>query len=244
MERSVYDNMRVIEDEHWWFRARREILSDQLQRLNLTADARILEVGCGTGGNLRMLSRFGGVTGMEPDEPSRAYAEKVAGVPVLSGFLPRPLPEFGAPFDLIAALDVIEHLEDDEGSVVALANLLKPKGRMLTTVPAHPWMWSQHDVAHHHKRRYREAEYLKLFDAAGLRILKASYFNSILFPPIALVRLLKLGAQDGKAGGDEAVPVGPLNRLLTGVFGLEKILLRAGRLPFGVSLLVIAEKSA
>jgi SAM-dependent methyltransferase len=242
MDRAVYENMRRVEQHHWWFRGRREILSDQLRGLNLPAGARILEVGCGTGGNLKMLARFGAVTGLEPDEPSRAYAQETAGVPVLGGFLPGPLPALGAPFDLIAALDVIEHLEDDRGSVIALAKLLKPGGRMLTTVPAHPWMWSGHDVAHHHRRRYRKADYLELFAAAGLRVVRASYFNTLLFPPIALVRLAKPGREGG--GGDDATPAGPLNRLLTAIFGFEARLLRAGDLPFGVSLLVVAEKTA
>lgn len=241
MERSVYDNMRKIEQDHWWFRARREILGDQLERLNLGPDARILEVGCGTGGNLTMLARYGHVTGVEPDTESREYAMEHTGVEVLPGFLPGPLPEFGGQFDLIAAFDVIEHLDRDRDSLIALQGLLKPGGRMITTVPAHPWMWSEHDAVHHHKRRYRKAEYLDLFAAAGLRLVKATYFNSLLFPPIAAVRLAKRG---GGGGGDDAIPGAAVNKLLTSVFSFEKHLLRLGNLPFGVSLLVAAEKPA
>ncbi len=241
MERAIYDNLRQVERDHWWFCARRSILRDQLVRLNLSEGARILEVGCGTGGNLKMLSQFGAITGLEPDEPSRAYAEQTNGAPVVSGFLPGPLPTFDGEFDLIAALDVIEHLDDDRGSVAALSNLLKPGGKLLTTVPAHPWMWSEHDVAHHHKRRYRRRDYLDLFEAAELKVFRATYFNSILFPPIALVRLMK-GALGGQ-GGDDVTPAGPVNSLLTSVFGFEKQLLRLGDLPFGVSLLVVAGKA-
>src|SRR5690606_37739711 len=111
------------------------------------------EVGCGTGGNLEMLAQFGQVTGLEPDDESRAYASDATGVPVVFGLLPDGLPDFDGPFDLIAALDVIEHLDDDGGSLVALRRKLSPGGYLLTTVPAHPWMWSQHDALHHHKRR-------------------------------------------------------------------------------------------
>src|SRR6202030_284470 len=105
MERSVYDNLRLVERDHWWFRARRAILNDQLRRLELADGARILEVGCGAGGNLKMLAQFGRVIGMEPDEESRAHAERMNGLPVVSGFLPGPLPDLGGQFDLVAALD-------------------------------------------------------------------------------------------------------------------------------------------
>jgi SAM-dependent methyltransferase len=239
VERSVYDSMRAVEGSHWWFRGRREILRSQIERLDLPPRARILEVGCGAGGNLKMLRSFGSVTGMEPDEPSRAYAQAAAGVPVLRGALPGPLPEFGGAFDLIAALDVIEHLDEDQASIVALSRLLKPAGKMLTTVPAHAWMWSGHDVAHHHRRRYRKRDYADLFRNARMRVQRATYFNSLLFPAIALARIAKLG----RGGSDAATPIGPLNEVLTSVFAFERRLLGICDLPFGVSLLVVAEKA-
>ncbi len=237
MERVVYDNMRAIEVDHWWFEARRRILRDQVGHLGLPEHADILEVGCGTGGNLPMLGEFGTVVGMEPDAESRAYAADRTGYSVLGGFLPSPLPDFGHQFDLVAALDVIEHLDDDLGAVQALSDLMKPSGKMLTTVPAHPWMWSPHDEAHHHKRRYRRADYLSLFRAAGLRVNRVSYFNTLLFPPIATMRLLKR-----HGGGDDAMPSPLVNGVLRRVFSAEKDLLRMGNLPFGVSLLVIADR--
>ncbi|MBW8816097.1 MAG: class I SAM-dependent methyltransferase [Caulobacterales bacterium] len=241
MDRSVYENMRRIERTHWWFCARRRILSEELRRMDIPSDARILEVGCGTGGNLGMLSHFGHVVGLEPDEESRAYAARETGVPVVGGFLPEPVPEFEAPFDVIAAFDVIEHLDRDLDSVAALMRLLKPGGRIISTVPAHAWMWSEHDVVHHHKRRYRREDFVALFQKAGGRIRRMTYFNSLLFPPIAAVRLVKRG---GKREGDDVVPAAVVNWALGAVFGFERILLRMGSLPFGVSMLVVAEKPA
>lgn len=238
MDRRVYDNMRATEHAHWWFRARRKILSDQISLLKLPLSASILEVGCGTGGNLEMLSHFGSVVGVEPDPESRAYAAENSGRAVLAGKLPDGLPIFDEKFDLIAALDVIEHLDDDTNSVAALRNLLKPGGIFLTTVPAHPWLWSRHDELHHHKRRYRKAEYTALIRDAGFEIEKASYFNSVLFPVIAFMRALHFGAVFERP--DDAMPSRLLNSLLERAFASEAFLLRHTALPFGVSLLVVA----
>ncbi len=238
MDRRVYDNMRAIEHAHWWFRARRAILSDQLSMLGLPPGASILEVGCGTGGNLEMLSRFGSVFGVEPDPESRAYAAEKSGRAVLDGKLPDGLPIFENKFDLIAALDVIEHLDDDTNSVAALGKLLKPGGVFLTTVPAHPWLWSRHDELHHHKRRYRKADYTALISDAGFEIEKVSYFNSVLFPVIAVLRALHFGEISGRA--DDAMPSRVVNSLLERAFASEAFLLRHTVLPFGISLLVVA----
>jgi len=242
MERAIYDQMRVLQQDHWWFAARRKILAGEIARLPLPNPAQILEAGCGPGGNLAMLKRFGEVVAIEPDEASRAYAAEQAGVEVRGGFLPQSAPDFGKAFDLVACFDVIEHVPDDAGAVVRLAEYLKPGGFMVTTVPANAWMWSDHDAAHHHKRRYSLPAYRKLFENAGLAVRRASHFNTLLFPPIAAVRLAKNAA--GRTGGDEAMPPRPLNAVLRTVFSLERSLLRAADLPFGVSILLIAQRPA
>ena len=240
MDRHVYDRMREIEADHWWFAARREILADQIARLSLPSAAEILEVGCGTGGNLAMLSQFGRVQGIEPDAASRAYAGR-AGAVVRDGLLPGGLPPFDAPFDLICAFDVIEHVDEDAASVAALAALLKAGGRFIATVPAYQWMWSRHDLAHHHKRRYGLAGARRLFEKAGLKVEKATHFNTLLFPPIAAVRLAQkvVGLQGGE---DDAMPSAPVNSLFRHVFAMEKPLIAHADLPFGVSILLIASK--
>lgn len=243
MDRETYDRMRVLQETHWWFVARRRILADQIARLPLPADPRILEVGCGPGGNLDMLKRFGHVEAIEPDAESRDYAAGRAGVTVRSGLLPDRLPDFEAPFDMIAAFDVIEHVDDDAGAIRALGSLLNPGGVLVTTVPAGAWMWSRHDEHHHHKRRYALPAYRRLFEGAGLSVRRATHFNTLLFPPIAAVRLLqKLTRSEG--GNDEAVPAPAINAALTRLFAAEAGLLRAVDLPFGVSILLIAERPA
>jgi SAM-dependent methyltransferase len=241
MDRSVYDRMRALEAGHWWFRARRDIIASQLATLPLPGSARILEVGCGPGGNLPMLKAFGDVVGLEPDAETRAYAAEHTGLSVAGGALPDDLPFEPGTFDLVCAFDVIEHVEEDEAAVAALAGVVRAGGHVATTVPAQPWMWSRHDELHHHKRRYRMGPYRRLFEKAGLDVVKASYFNTLLFPPIAGVRLVKL-ATGARAADDGGIPPAPVNRLLEGVFGAERFWLRRAALPFGVSILMIARK--
>jgi len=241
MERHIYERMRELQETHWWFTARREILGAEIGRLPLPRPARILEVGCGPGGNLELLKRFGEVRAIEPDAESRAYAAERAGVTVEGGLLPDGLPDLGGAFDVVCAFDVVEHVDDDTGAVAALGERLKPGGFLVTTVPAYAWMWSEHDAQHHHKRRYTRAAYRRLFEAAGLKVRRATYFNTVLFPPIAAVRLARTAARL-KGGDDEKMPPPALNGVLKGLFGLERSLLAAGDLPFGVSILLIAER--
>ena len=241
MDRATYDRMRVLQDGHWWFEGRRRILAGLIGALELPKPAQVLEVGCGPGGNLEMLKRFGEVTAVEPDEASRAYAAERVGVRVEGGLLPDGLPFAPASFDLVCAFDVIEHVDEDAASVAALARLLKPGGFLATTVPGQPWMWSRHDELHHHKRRYRMKAYRALFDAAGLKIVTASYFNTLLLPPIAAIRALKM-ATGSTTADDDAMPPAPLNALLAELFGAELLWLKHAPLPFGVSIVVIARR--
>jgi SAM-dependent methyltransferase len=242
MERVIYDRIRALEAEHWWFVGRRKVLGRLIARLAPPPGARILEVGCGAGGNIPLLRAFGTVTALEPDDESRAYVAERLGMDVDTGRLPGGLPYDPASFDLICAFDVIEHVDDDQGSVAALAGLLTPGGALLTTVPAYQWMWSRHDALHHHKRRYALPRYRALFEAAGLTVETATYFNTLLFAPAAAQRLLKRWL--GRETPDDAMPPAWLNRLLTSLFGLEAPLAAAGALPFGLSIAVIARKAS
>lgn len=238
MERAVFDRMAEQDQVHWWYRARRRILADLIAReAGLPDDARILEIGCGTGHNFPMLGRFGTLDALEVDEPARALAAQRLGRPVGNA----PLPELpGVPdgaYDLIALLDVLEHIDADQASLESIATKLAPGGRILLTVPAYQWMWSAHDEAHHHKRRYSKAGLEAVIAAAGLKAERAGYFNSLLFPLAAAVRLA--GKAAGKTESDDKVPAAPLNRLFDGIFGLERHLVGRVPLPFGVSLFAL-----
>ena len=240
MDRLIYDRIRELETDHWWFVGRRKILRGLLKRLGPPAGARILEVGCGAGGNVPLLREFGDVKALEPDDESRAYASDRLGLSIDTGLLPDGLPYQPETFDLVCAFDVIEHVDDDAGSVKALASLVKPGGAMLTTVPAYQWMWSHHDVLHHHKRRYLLPAYRKLFEDAGLKVETATYFNTLLFPLAAVQRTAKKLLKDDSA--DDTMPPSWLNRTLAEVFSLEAPLAVSSGLPFGLSIAVIARK--
>ena len=153
MEEEIYHKTAAYEEGHWWFKGRRCIIEKVLHDLSLPSKPKILEMGCGTGGNLSLLSQYGEVYGVELDNFARNYASKRHIGPILPGSLPHEIPYQDNFFDLIALLDVLEHVEEDGLSLVQLHKKLKPGGYLLITVPAFPALWSAHDEAHHHKRR-------------------------------------------------------------------------------------------
>ena len=240
MDRIVYDRMAAHDSTHWWYRARRDILSDYLTRYgNLPKDARILEIGCGTGHNLPMLARFGAVDAIEIDPAARDIASERLGKPV--GDVPLPdLPGVArGAYDLVAVLDVVEHIEDDVAALKGMASLLRPGGKILIAVPAHQWLWSAHDVVNHHHRRYSRGSLVEAIAAAGLRPRKLSYFNSLLFPLAAAARIA--GRLTGRDDSDDSPPAKPLNALFEAIFRLERH--AVGRVPLtpGVSIVTLAE---
>lgn len=242
MKPSVYEKMRQTDEVHWWFVARRKILRAALARLALPRDARVLEVGCGPGGNLEMLQAFGAVSAMEMDRSACQVASDRSGIEVVQGSLPDALPFEAQSFDLIAALDVIEHVEQDRESVAALARLLKPGGAMIVTVPAYAWLWSEHDEEHHHKRRYVRAEVAKLMRAAQLDVIKCGYFNTLLFPLVALIRTTKK-LFGFPRGSDDDMPGALVNNVLQRIMASERALIRLFPLPFGSSILCIGRRT-
>ncbi|HEY0623316.1 class I SAM-dependent methyltransferase [Sphingomonas sp.] len=240
MDRIVYDRMAEHDSTHWWYVARRDILADFIAReVSLPKGARILEIGCGTGHNLPMLGAFGEVDAIEIDPAAREIASKRLGKPVGSAPLPELSGVADGQYDMIAVLDVVEHIEDDVAALEAMAKRLKPGGTILITVPAHQWMWSAHDVVNHHKRRYSKATLIAALERAGLKWRKLGYFNSLLFPAAVAARLA--GKLTGKDDSDDSPPAKPLNAIFEKVFGLERHLLGRVPLPPGLSLIVLAQ---
>jgi SAM-dependent methyltransferase len=239
MERVVYEQMAELDQRHWWYRARREVLAALIRRAAPPPpDARLLEIGCGTGHNLAMLAQFGAVDALELDDEARTIAEERLGRPIMRA----PLPELaGVPdgqYDLVGAFDVIEHIVDDAGAIASIAAKLKPGGKLVMTVPAHAWMWSAHDVVNHHKRRYSKGQLRALLEASPLRLERIGYFNSLLFP-VAVAERMASKAR-GKDEADLKLPPAPLNAALERAFAAERHLIGRVPLPPGLSLFAVA----
>lgn len=240
MNPAAYLEMAETESRHWWFSGRRAILSKIIERMDLPQNSRLLEVGCGTGGNLQMLARFGEVSALEMDANARAIASKKTNnlYDIRAGCCPNEIPFHDQHFDLICMFDVLEHIDQDTETLIAIKQLLKKNGRILVTVPAYQWLWGGHDEFLYHKRRYSATQLRKKIVAAGLRPVKISYFNTILFPLAAIVRLKDKLLGNLSATGT-SVPPTFINKFFRALFGTERFLLERFNLPFGVSLLCV-----
>jgi SAM-dependent methyltransferase len=249
MDRGFYDRYFELESRHWWFVGRRRIIREEVER-SLRAlvpppsgTPSLLDVGCGTGAMLVELARFGRVQGTERESAATAYARK-RGFAVVSVAGSPPLPFENGSFDLVTILDVLEHIDDDVAMVTEIRRLLRPGGRMVATVPAFPSLWGQQDEISHHKRRYVRSTLTESVERSGLRLERLTYFNTALFAPIATVRLLRrLRPHRGELSSDfEMTTSGITNEALGRVFSLEASWLASRNLPFGVSLMVVAER--
>jgi SAM-dependent methyltransferase len=241
MERVVYATMAALDQRHWWYRARREVVAALIRRrARPPKGARVLEIGCGTGHNLEMLGEFGTVEALEVDPAARDIAARRLGRPVLGSPLPQlaGVPE-GA-YDLIGAFDVIEHIEDDQAAIAAIGRRLKLGGRLVMTVPAHQWMWSAHDVINHHHRRYSKRALKALVAGSPLHLDAIGYFNSLLFP-FAIAQRMK-SRISGAGDSDLSLPPKLLNSALERAFAAERHLI--GRLPLSPGLSLFAVASA
>ncbi|MDN5926755.1 MAG: class I SAM-dependent methyltransferase [Hyphomicrobiales bacterium] len=243
MELEAYRNMAATEDDHWWFCGRRAIVEAVVRAFRLPSDIKILEIGAGTGGNLKMLEQFGSVTAVEMSDLARLIAREKTGRDFLSGHLPDNIPVPPRSCDLICLFDVLEHVAEDETSLMTIGELLKPGGRIVLTVPAHQWLWSTHDVGLRHMRRYSRGLLRERVENAGYVLEKLTYMNTTLFPLAMLVRLAdRIRKAEWPSG--HAIPPQPINSAMKAMFSAERHVLKNRALPFGVSLLAVFGKPA
>lgn len=242
MDQSLLLSFADIEERHWWFVVRRRIVEDAISAVRVPDAARVLEVGCGTGGFTRRLAtEHPGwrISGVEPSDVAAGVAGERGCDVCVGTFETLAEPDGGT--DLLIALDVLEHCEDDTVSAREAARVLAPGGAFVLTVPALPSLWSQHDVDNAHYRRYTRDRLAQPLEAAGLEVERITYFNSLLLPAAYASRWVARATESKKALGVE-MPSRPVNETMKAVFSIETALLHRVDLPVGMSLLAVARK--
>ncbi|MES2461423.1 MAG: class I SAM-dependent methyltransferase [Armatimonadota bacterium] len=249
MNIDEYEQMYRLEDRHWWFLARRDLLDQALQAYPIRREAgrapRVLDVGCGTGGTMERLRGLGGEpVGLDVEPLALAFCRARGHSRLLLGSA-TALPFTTGAFDAVVALDVLEHIPDDGAAAREIGRVLAPGGALYLSVPAYQSLWSGHDIALMHQRRYVAGQIEKILrDAGGLQIERLTYVTSVILPAAWLVRTLqKLLRPHAAPRADVALPqFALLNRLLRGLLAAEgKLALRVG-LPFGLAVFAVARK--
>jgi SAM-dependent methyltransferase len=242
MNINMYRIFFDIQKKHWWFVTKKDIVLDTIDKhLSKHADAKVLDIGCGSGLMLNALEKVGQTFGMDMSDDAINFSKEIFNGKVEKGFLPDQIPYAENFFDLITALDVIEHVDQDIDSLKAIRSRLVSGGKAVITVPAYMFLWSAFDEMNEHKRRYTLSELNAKLVQAGFTVEKISYFNTLLFPVVYAVRMLnKILNRDGASDVD--MPSRPLNFILKKIFGIEKHLLKLVSLPFGVSILAVVRK--
>jgi SAM-dependent methyltransferase len=246
MDAAEIQRLAEYEEWYWWHRARQAIVTTLLRR-HLPeggASRRVLDVGCGAGATSLVLREFGTVLGVDfgVEAATAARGRGLQSACMDAGHLGVR----DESFDVVVALDVLEHLDDDLAAARELRRVLKPGGLLLVTVPAYRWLWSDHDVALGHRRRYRRGEVRGLLARAGLRELLSSYIMTSVLPAAAAVRLTQRLTGRGRPAPEAEsgyIPLpAPVNTALTHLVGLDGHL--AGRvwLPFGLSVVAVARR--
>lgn len=241
MERHEYDTMAQVEHDHWWYVGMRLIAATFISQI--PTPHRIVDAGCGTGGNLSWLSRIGIAVGFDMSSVALAYADR-AGQTVFQASIDA-IPITAASANLVTCFDVIYHREvrDDAAAIRECAIIIKPGGYLLLRVPAFNWLRGYHDERVHTARRYSRAQVEALCTQAGLQMTRVSYVNFFLFPIILFQRLLENG--NGQRNDQSELTVPPLLSTLVGGSALrfEAWLLSVGvHMPYGVSLMCLAQR--
>jgi len=246
MERSEYGVMYRLERSYWWFVGKQFLVREQVKPLllNFGMGARILDIGSGTGIMLKTLEEFGQAFGMEMSREAIQFLKKRNLKRVVCSDAEQVLPFKNNSFSLVTGLDVLEHLDHDTALLTEMIRVCKEGGYVLVTVPAFNLLWSPHDTALHHRRRYTRTRLLGQMRGLNCRVIKASYYNFMLCLPVLAVRKLRaLFPKKGKGQSDFFIDLPEVvNRSLSAMYKLEILGLRLFRYPYGVSLLLLLRK--
>lgn len=242
MNIEMYRKFFAVQKKHWWFVTRKKIVLDVIDRyLTKNSDNKILDIGCGSGLMLNALEEIGHTFGMDMSDEAINFSKEIFSGKVEKGLLPDQIPYEENFFNLIIALDVIEHIDLDIDSLMAIRSRLASGGKAVITVPAYMFLWSSFDELNEHKRRYTLSELNNKLLQAGFTVEKISYFSTLLFPVVFVVRMLN-NILKRSGASDLDMPNWILNIVLENIFGIEKYLLKFVNLPFGVSILAVVRK--
>lgn len=253
MKEEIYDSMYSDEESHWWYVARRKIITSEVGSIFRSAAMeaspsswRLLDYGCGTGRNLVEFAKLGVACGLDASADALEYCRQ-RGLQDVALAQPEELAAgknpFGEPFDLLVLSDVLEHLDDDVGMLKQLAALLKPDGRVLITVPAYEFLWSGEDYVSHHRRRYRLRGLASVVRSAGFEVEQITYFNALLFPlQVCVILFNRLFRPKSMFESNVQRTPAAVNAALEGIFSAEAGLLKRIRFPFGGSILCRARR--
>jgi SAM-dependent methyltransferase len=250
MQQHTYAIMRRVEESHWWFVGRRRIIISFLQRLCRDRKAcaqggqgspfNILDVGCGTGANLEMLSQFGKAEGVDVSAEALTFCRERGLANVKQGAA-EALPYEDNSFDLVTGLDVVEHLDDDLAGLKEMRRVLHRGGQAILFVPAFMFLWGVQDDVSNHRRRYTLKELKRVLREAGFEVERATYVNLSFFAPILLGRLF-MRATGLRPESENNITIGFLNGVLGKLLGAESVPLRYLNFPFGVSIICVARR--
>lgn len=246
MNNNEIKKMADLENNYWWHQGKIYLIETLVQRyFPEKEDLQILEIGCGTGGLTKHLVKYGKVTGFDISEDAIEYC-KSAGlkdvfVQDMNTFNPQNYQE---KYDLVLALDVLEHIQDDVGAMKKVYQILKNNGLFIINVPAHKFLWSEHDEALEHKRRYHSLELTRKLKDSSFQILHKGHFVYFVAPIIILYRAW------GNIFGKSAYPRTTyvllpdfFNTIMVKILKIEAKLFNTFTMPFGVTLSVVAKKS-
>jgi SAM-dependent methyltransferase len=243
MNDNEFERNFKVETNYWWNIGRFKIIETFIRRyIQPASDAKLVDLGCGTGGTTKWLQKFGAVKGVDGSPKALAYCRK-RGLKdlTLSNMEKLRLPSnrFTAAF----ALDILEHVQDDAKSIGEIYRILTPGGRLLVTSPAYQWLWSEHDEVCHHQRRYTLSEMVAKLKSSGFVIKRSSYCIVFpFFPLVAMIHFRSWFKKDKKIMMSIVPLPAALNSFLIFLLMLENFFLQFIDFPFGVSVICLAQK--
>jgi SAM-dependent methyltransferase len=243
MKTRQYQELYDLEETYWWFVGRRSLVRQMVERHVGKAHLRLLDAGCGTGGTLSRMTGLGELYGFDFSEFALSLCRD-RGFSLLTAGDLTALPYQSGAFDVLLSCDVLEHVDEDRVGLAEMARVLKPGGHLVITLPAHAFLWSEHDEALAHRRRYSAKEVRVMLQEAGLEVVKLSPVVTVAFLPILAFRLgqrLRRHTSDEPKTDLRILPR-PLNNMLIGLLSFENWLLRFTNLPVGTSLVAVARK--